>query len=43
MPASYTNNTFQKDLKKLEEIMNKNSFQDDDDEQHGGSDNDMDD
>ena len=43
MPASYTNNTFQKDLKKLEEIMNKNSVQDDDDEQHGGSDNDMDD
>ena len=42
MPASYTNNTFQKDLKKLEEIMNKNSVQDDDEEQHGGSDNEMD-
>ena len=42
MPASYTNNTFQKDLKKLEEIMNKNSVHDDDDEQHGGSDNEMD-
>ena len=41
MPASYTNNTFQKDLKKLEEIMNKNSVQDDE-EQHGGSDNEMD-
>ena len=39
MPASYTNNTFQKDLKKLEEIMNNNS----DDEKHGGGDNDMDD
>ena len=41
MPASYTNNTFQKDLKKLEEIMNNNS--DDDYEKHGGSDNEMDD
>ena len=46
MPASYTNNSFQKDLQKLEEIMSKNKthFSDESDseseskEQYGGDD-----
>jgi ribosomal protein L35 len=44
MSASYTNNTFQKDLQKLEEIMNSNNKKHNNEkEQNGGNDDEMDD
>lgn len=50
MSASYSNNAFQKDLQKLEEIMNNNKkynksniVDDDEHEQYGGDDGEMDD